>query len=84
MSEDVVVFHVILYHELAYKYYAQVHEGAYLAARIIGSSSTVPVVRSINVDGIGIMLPYVSCRITLVEGVDNGRIVGLDRHVDVR
>jgi len=34
--------------------------------------------RSINVDGVGIMLPYVSRRIALVEGVDNRRIVGLD------
>jgi hypothetical protein len=57
-------------------------QGTNRRADIIGQYSTVPVVGSIDVDLVRVVAPYVRCRVTLVEGVDNRRIVSGDRHCE--
>ena len=44
----------------------------------------VYIVRSVDIHGVGIMLPHVGRRITLVKSADQRGIVDCDRHLEQR
>jgi hypothetical protein len=60
--------------------HSRVQENTNSSSDIVVRDTCVPIVRSIDVNLVRLTAPHMSCRIGLVEGIDDWGVIGLDRH----